>query len=338
MAGCGIRSLRWGVEALASGLPDTPVALTVNDADEARQSLLQRNLQPLTPAPLSLRCLQQPAEVLLRRAYLDQQYFDLIDLDAFGCPNGLLQATLQALAFDGVLLLASTDGRSPTGHDRSAAVRRFGAAARVHPSSWEIALRLQLASLAREAWLLGRGLQPLACFSDGRTFRLAVRLTKRAAPKEEQHLGVLARCDTCGDQSVQMMLRLQGWRACACGAGHGRWAVSGPLWLGALQAPEVIAELIALAHSRPATLSSGGRRLLQRLEADPGVPSTCWSTAELARRLHLAGPPPMRDLVAGLQAAGFHASASGVMAGQLRTDAPLDSLLQICRHQGHKDR
>ena len=338
MAGCGIRSLRWGVEALPAGMAGTSVALTVNDADEARLPLLMRNLHPLTSQPLSLRCLQQPAEVLLRRAYLDQQFFDLIDLDAFGCPNGLLQATLQALAFNGVLLLASTDGRSPTGHDRSAAVRRFGAAARVHPASWEVALRLQLAALAREAWLLGRGLQPLACFSDGRTFRLAVRLTKRAAPKQEQQLGFLARCDACGDQSVQTMLRLQGWRDCACGAGRGRWAVSGPLWLGALQQPDVIAELMSMAARLPQTLSSGGQRLLQRLAHDPGLPATCWSTAELARRLQLPGPPPIRDLITDLQAAGFHASASGVMAGQLRTDAPLDSLLQICRHQGHKDR
>ena len=338
MAGCGIRSLRWGVEALSFGRPGTAVALTVNDADEARQPLLLRNLQPLASAALSLRCSQQPAEVLLRRAYLNQQYFDLIDLDAFGCPNGLLQATLQALAFNGVLLLASTDGRSPTGHDRSAAVRRFGAAARVHPSSWELALRLQLAALAREAWLLGRGLKPLACFSDGRTFRLAVQLTQRAAPKEEQQLGFLARCDACGDQAVQMLLRLQGWRDCACGAGHGRWAVSGPLWLGPLQAPTVITELVSLADHLQDTLSSGGRRLLQRLQHDPGVPSMCWSTAELARRLQLPGPPPIRELVADLQAAGFQACSSGVMAGQLRTDAPLDSLLQICRHQGHKDR
>ena len=339
MAGCGIRALRWGVEALSAGEhPDTAVDLTVNDADEDRQTLLLRNLQPLRSGPISLRCLHQPAEVLLRRAYLDRHHFDLIDLDAFGCPNGLLQATLEVLAWNGVLLLVSTDGRSPTGHDRSAAVRRFGAAARVHPASWELALRLQLAALAREAWLLGRGLQPLACFSDGRTFRLAVRVTKRAAAKEEQQLGFLARCDACGDQAVQTLLQLQGWRACACGAGRGRWAVSGPLWLGPLQAPAVIAELVSLAGSLPETLSSEGRRLLQRLEDDPGVPSTCWSTAELAHRLQLPGPPPIRALVADLQAAGFHAGCSGVMAGQLRTDAPLDSLLQICRHQGQKDR
>ena len=339
MAGCGIRALRWGLEAGSpAGAVCAPITLTVNDADEARASLLRSNLEPLRTAPLALELRQEPAEVLLRRAYLDKQHFDLIDLDAFGSPNALLQAALQALAFNGVLLLASTDGRSPTGHDRSAAVRRFGAAARVHPASWEIALRLQLAALAREAWMLGRGLEPLACFSDGRTFRLAVRLTQRAAAYEERQLGLLARCEVCGDQAQQALLKLQGWRACGCGLGQGRWAVTGPLWLGPLQSPAAISELLALADGLDITLAPAGRRLLQRLQADPGLPVCCWSSAELARRLHLEGPPALRDLVHGLQAEGHQASVSGVMAGQLRTDAPLDSLLQICRQLSREQR
>ena len=115
----------------------------------------------------------------------------------------------------------------PTGHDRPAAIRRFGAAARAHPASWELALRLQLAAIAREAWLLGRGIEPVACFSDGRTFRLAVRLRKRAAAREEAQLGLLARCERCGDQAVQSLLKLSGWRPCACEDGSGRWAVTG---------------------------------------------------------------------------------------------------------------
>ena len=54
-----------------------------------------------------------PAEVLLARAFVEKRFFDLIDLDAFGSPSALIQLVLQVLAFDGVLLLASTDGRPP---------------------------------------------------------------------------------------------------------------------------------------------------------------------------------------------------------------------------------
>ena len=349
MAGCGIRSLRWGLEA--RGMSHQPVELWVNDADQERGPLLAANLEPLHACDgVSLNLSHHPAERLLREAYLEHRFFDLIDLDPFGCPNVLLQSTLQAMRFGGVLLLASTDGRSPTGHDRCAAVRRFGAAARAHPSSWELALRLQLAALAREAWLLGRGLEPLFSFSDGRTFRVAVRMRQRIRSGEEQQLGFLARCDRCGDQAVQAMLDLQGWRPCACTDGCGRWAVSGPLWIGPLQDISQINGLLEISNGLDAALSMGlregqdltlasrSRRMLEGLMADPGQPACCWSTAELSRRLQLKGPPAIEPLVAALQASGHSASVSGVMAGQVRTNAPLGILLRRCSEFDGKDR
>ncbi|EHA63017.1 N2,N2-dimethylguanosine tRNA methyltransferase [Synechococcus sp. WH 8016] len=353
MAGCGIRSLRWALEA--RGASHQPVELWVNDADQERGPLLAANLEPLHACDgVVLNQIHQPAERLLREAYLEHRFFDLIDIDPFGCPNVLLQSTLQAMRFGGVLLLASTDGRSPTGHDRFAAVRRFGAAARAHPSSWELALRLQLAAVAREAWLLGRGLEPLFSFSDGRTFRVAVRMRQRIRSGEEQQLGFVARCERCGDQAVQAMLDLQGWRPCACTDGCGRWAVSGPLWIGPIQNVSAINGLLeisdrldagfnagvsaGLSEGRDQTLAPRSRRMLEGLLADPGQPACCWSTAELSRRFQLKGPPAIEPLVAALRASGYGACVSGVMAGQVRTNAPLGILLRRCAEFGGKDR
>ena len=123
---------------------------------------------------------------------------------------------LEALEFGGILSLASTDGRSPTGHDRPAAIRSLGAAARAHPSSWELALRLQLAVVAKAAWALGRGIRPLFSFSEGRTFRTAVQLLRRPQPREEEQLGLWAYCHRCAEQSQQSLLRVRRWPACAC--------------------------------------------------------------------------------------------------------------------------
>ncbi len=353
MAGCGIRSLRWALEA--RGASHQPVELWVNDADQERGPLLAANLEPLHACDgVVLNQIHQPAERLLREAYLEHRFFDLIDIDPFGCPNVLLQSTLQAMRFGGVLLLASTDGRSPTGHDRFAAVRRFGAAARAHPSSWELALRLQLAAVAREAWLLGRGLEPLFSYSDGRTFRVAVRMRQRIRSGEEQQLGFVARCERCGDQAVQAMLDLQGWRPCACTDGCGRWAVSGPLWIGPIQNVSAINGLLeisdrldagfnagvsaGLSEGQDQTLAPRSRRMLEGLLADPGQPACCWSTAELSRRFQLKGPPAIEPLVAALRASGYGACVSGVMAGQVRTNAPLGILLRRCAEFGGKDR
>ncbi len=317
MAGCGIRALRYGLEGGAT-------AVWANDADPDRLPLLERNLSRL-PAAVERQLGSTTAQQLLAGCLVEGRRFELVDLDAFGCPAALVPLALEAVAFGGVLYLASTDGRSATGHDRRAAVRRFGAAARAHPASWEIALRLQLGLLARTAWAMGRGITPLLGFSEGRAFRTAVRLARHPAAGEEAQLGLVAHCHGCGDQQVQSLLRLGRWRPCACpGAPSGEvppLAVSGPLWIGPLQDSGALTTMLQEAEAGGAHLDRPGRRLLERLRADPATTPRCWPVDAIASRLG-QGPPPLADLVAALTAEGFATAASGVMAGQLRSEAP----------------
>ncbi|SBO44369.1 N2,N2-dimethylguanosine tRNA methyltransferase [Cyanobium sp. NIES-981] len=335
MAGCGVRALRYGLEAGAT-------AVWANDADPARLPLLERNLAAL-PAALALRLSDRQAHLLLADCLLRQERFELVDLDAFGCPAALVPLALEVLAFDGVLYLASTDGRSPTGHDRPAAIRSLGAAARAHPASWELALRLQIGVVARAAWTLGRGITPLFSFSEGRTFRTAIQLRRRPAVREEEQLGLLAHCHGCGEQWTQSLLQLRRWPACGCGespaggapsAAHGSpLAVSGPLWLGPLQDPSRLAamaaeESAAVAAGALPSLGRGGARLWQALSRDAGVPARCWPCAELGRRLG-GGPPRLDALVAALRQDGWTAGPGGVMAGSFRSDAPWRRILEL---------
>ena len=321
MAGCGIRSLRYGLEGSVQ-------AVWANDADGDRLPLLQANLAPLDNR-IDVVATARTAENLLAELALRRDHHELVDLDAFGAPMDLLPAALEAVSLGGALYLASTDGRSATGHDRRAAVRRFGAAARAHPASWELALRLQLGVVARTAWAQGRGIRPLFSFSEGRTFRTAVRVERLLGPREEGLLGLLAHCHGCGDQQVQSLMALGRWPSCLCGS-SGPLAVSGPLWIGPLQDAAVLASMASQAEQSPPTLGAEGARLLARLQADPGLPARCWPTDLIARRLG-GGPPRLGDLVEALRAAGFGASASGVMAAQVRSDAPWPELLEIAR-------
>ena len=126
------------------------------------------------------------------------------------------------------------------------------------------------------------------------------------------------------------MLRLRGWPSCDCPVGCGRWAIHGPLWLGPLQTTDLLRQLMAA----PVATGPATKRLLMRLEQDAGALPTVWSTAEIAKRLRLAGPPATAMVVQALQRGGHDAAISGVMAGQVRTDASLTELLQLCRVLG----
>ena len=322
MAGCGIRGLRYGLEAGASGV-------WVNDGDADRLPLLQANLAPLAARGCRVEATASSAQKLLAGCLLQERRFGLVDLDAFGCPTPLVGAAIEALQFGGVLYLASTDGRSPTGHDRAAALRSLGAAARAHPASWELALRLQIAVVARAAWALGRGVRPLFSFSEGRTFRVALQLQRRAEPQQERWLGLLAHCHGCGEQVSQSLWQLRQWPACGCGAAAPPLAISGPLWLGPLQHGPSLEAMAELAAAVPAPeVAPDSLRLLRRLLADPGLPERCWPLAELGRRLG-GGPPASEALLAALRAEGFTALRSGVMEGCFRCNAPWPRVLEL---------
>ena len=271
------------------------------------------------------------ARDLLAGTLQSRQRFALVDLDAFGSPAALVPLALEAVAPGGILFLTSSDGRAATGHDRSAAVRRLGAAARAHPASWELALRLQLGVVARGAWSLGRDVEPLLSFSEGRTFRTAVRLPRTASAGGEEQLGMVAHCPSCGDQQAQSLLRLRPWAPCLCGSRH--ISVSGPLWIGPLQHPPTLLAMVEQASMAPASLSKPAKRLLDRLVSDPGHPARCWPTGLIG---HCLGQdtPSLGGLTQALQRAGFFAVGSGIMPSQVRSDAPWSLILATAKEMG----
>ena len=336
MAGCGIRALRWGLEAAL-----TPIELKsslkgfeiwVNDADFVRSSLIERNMKSLLEKEITLVLKSDLAEVLLAKAFIDKCFFDFVDLDCFGSPNHLIQPVIKALAFDGILMLSSADARSPTGHDRLAAIRSLSASARTHPAAWEIAIRMQIASVARQAWLLGHGIEPLASFSDGgRTFRICVRLKKGLSEQEETQIGFVARCEKCGAQSAQPLVKLRDWENCNCQNGKKSLAINGPLWLGPLQSENFLVKTTKLQKELSIPIHESSKKFIDRLKLDNGLPLFSWSSNELARRVPLDSPPPLEFWIKSLKAEGYNASRSAVVPGHFRTDAAVGELLRICK-------
>ena len=59
-------------------------------------------------------------------------------------------------------------------------------------------------------------------------------------------------------------------------------------------------QLLALEEPASVLLAPASRRLLQRLQADDGLPAEASDVADLARQLQ-GGPPKLKDLVARLQ-------------------------------------
>lgn len=113
MCGCGIRSLRYLMEAKAD-------FVLANDANDEHRRVILDNLKRVDRGFGDERkwvVTHLDANRVLSECYLQKDFFDLIDIDSFGSDISLfLRSAMNTLSFDGLLYVTSTDGHSSGGH------------------------------------------------------------------------------------------------------------------------------------------------------------------------------------------------------------------------------
>lgn len=112
LCGCGIRSLRYLVEAEAD-------FVLANDANDECRDVICRNLSRVPRGSgddSRWTVTHSDANRIMTECYLQRDFFDLIDIDSFGSDSSFLRSAINALRFDGLLYVTSTDGYSSGGH------------------------------------------------------------------------------------------------------------------------------------------------------------------------------------------------------------------------------
>lgn len=112
LCGCGIRSLRYLVEAEAD-------FVLANDANDECRDVICRNLSKVgrgSEDEPRWTVMHTDANRVMTECYLERDFFDLIDIDSFGSDSTFLRSAVNALRFDGLLYVTSTDGYSSGGH------------------------------------------------------------------------------------------------------------------------------------------------------------------------------------------------------------------------------
>jgi tRNA (guanine26-N2/guanine27-N2)-dimethyltransferase len=324
MTGCGVRSLRYAIEAGAD-------FVWANDANPDIHDLLQQNLAGQLPTSQ-----YQITHLSAQRVFYDcacrEDYYDVVDVDAFGSPATYLGACLQATKWGGLIYLTSTDGRSISGHFPDQSLQQLGGYARSHPAIHEQALRLLLGSLHQQATFQGWGIQPIVSLYQGQTYRVMVRLQ----PQQRWHeadFGWLGYCHHCGHYQTV------GWRElgrsrCPEHVDPVPLVISGPLWLGALHDRPFVQRMGDLATQWGWTARAA---LLQILAAEADLPPYYFTLGEIGRRGKLDIPGRDR-LLQALQAQGYAASPTHMTPEAIKTTAPFRVCVAVAQEesQPHK--
>ncbi|MEL6776747.1 MAG: tRNA (guanine-N1)-methyltransferase [Cyanobacteria bacterium J06597_16] len=352
MTGCGVRPLRYALEAQAD-------YVWANEGNHDLYPLLSKNLGDSLPAT-RYRITHQNANAVFFDCYQRQDFYDLIDIDGFGSPMPTLSTALWAVKLGGLLYLTSTDGRATSGHAPNKSLQTYGAYARAHPAVHEQGLRLLIGAAIQQAAARGLGAQPVFSFYNGEVNRVMVRITQKAQWKQA-HYGFLAYCHGCGQfQTV-------GWKklarvACVCPAANSsslsetvetrqgenppvsrpvtnrpvtnRPVISGPMWLGPLHNHQALEDMrqIAIAHQTSHTPYQQRwkqtQALLETMQAEATLPPYYYPLAEIGRRGKM-DIPPRDELIAQIRQSGFQASRTHLSEQAIKTDCPLATVTAI---------
>ncbi len=316
MTGCGIRVLRYAIEAGAD-------RIWANDGDPDIRDVLTQNLAVLEPD--RVRITHDNVNRVFWQCAIDRDYYDLIDIDSFGNPAEFLANCLQAVRHGGLIYLTSTDGRAISGHFPQDSLRLYGTYTRSTPSVQEHALRILIGSLAQQGAMQGLTVTPVFSLYAGALYRVMVRVTKKV-PNLERHHGFVAYCPHCGDYQLPTWRDLS--RAqCPHHDSPMPMALVGPLWTGSLHDRAFLSQMMTIAPD----LDLGDQiPFLTLLRDESDLPPYYFPLGEIGRRGKL--DIPKRDrLLEALRSQGFTACETHLSSTAIKTNASIAQIVTIAR-------
>jgi tRNA (guanine26-N2/guanine27-N2)-dimethyltransferase len=245
----GVRGIRY---ALEGGVEE----VSFNDRNVEALQLAQKNAE--------LNQVKGKFLNLDARAAMLEGKYDFIDVDPFGTPAPFLVDSTWAIKRNGILGITATDLTALEGAAPKACRRKYGALNEGLTPSKEVGLRILVGSLIKSAAIAERTIEPLLCYYSDHYIRLFVKVISGAKRADGglESLGCVAECPSClyavtSDQPIRTCPR--------CG---GRMKVAGPLWLGRLNEPSLLGQILKEANSLE--LPSIGRivSLMTKLEKE----------------------------------------------------------------------
>ena len=221
---------------------------------------------------------------------LQDRKYDWIDIDPFGTPAPYLEAALEGLSDGGILGVAATDTAVLCGAKPSICKKRYGAVSMRRVAAKEVGVRILLSRIHNIASEMGKGIEPLLCYSEGHHLRVFVRLGER----KDITLKWITKDMRIVDREEK--------------------DAGGPLWVRKIIKAELIPE------SQDGVLG----RLLETLREEANGPPGLHDINDIAKAAGIGQTPQRNKIVESIRKLGSFASSSVFSPLGIKTDAPED--------------
>lgn len=272
LAASGIRGIRLAIEAdFNVEFCDTSALATETIATNLNLNGIKSKIHNL---PVE--------ELLLKKKY------DGIDIDPFGTPAPYIEAALKGLNDNGILGISATDTAVLCGAKPSICLKRYSAMSMKRVAAKEIGIRILLARIHNLASSMGKGIEPLLCYSEGHHLRAFVKVTT----KNEVSLKWISPKMEIIDEEVD--------------------GAAGPLWT----------ERIIQTKMIPDDCEGLLGRFFDILREEADGPPGLYDINDMAREVGIGQTPRRIKIVKALQNLGYFASSSVFSPLGVKTTAP----------------
>ncbi|MBI5036616.1 hypothetical protein HZC09_04705 [Candidatus Micrarchaeota archaeon] len=235
---------------------------------------------------------------------------DVVEVDPFGTPAPFMAHALELLGDKGLLSVTATDLATLCGRNSKPVERRYRAETLYLEYSHEIALRIILGKIVREANARGFKAKPLFSFYRDHYVKFFVLVEKE---KQKQELGFVSHCFKCGN-------RVEGKKA-KCYCGH-TFKHAGPLWVGETSDLDIVE---AMAQK---TENEKTKKFLETIANEQFFPPYFFDVHKTVKR---TGTPvkPMADYLGKLKEKGFKAERTHYAPTAFKTNASFKDVLSV---------
>ncbi len=310
LAASGLRGLRYALET------GVPLALEMNDWNPVAARTLEENAKMNgVEAKVTRRNLA---------ALLQEQVWDVVELDPFGSPAPFLDGATRAVRDGGLLGVTATDTTGLAGVFPRVCRRRYDAEPMHGELGHEVALRILAGSVARQAAKHEVAFTPIFSHATDHYYRITLQ-ARRGAQRADaalESVGHLISCPACGHRSFSEE------RSCPeCG---GPVRVAGPLWTGPML--DVATTDAMQAKVPTATLARWRetRHLLNVLSGEARAPPLYYDIHKAGERLKV-GSPSTAKVVGALAQMGRVAWSVHFNRLAIRTDATAKEMNEAVR-------
>ncbi|SCW04241.1 LAFE_0H09186g1_1 [Lachancea fermentati] len=348
LSATGLRAIRYAHE-----IPHTK-EIIANDLLPEAVEAIKRNIA-YNKVDDIVKANQDDANVLMYRNKAANKKYHVIDLDPYGTATPFIDAAIQNIEEDGLMLVTCTDLSvlAGNGYPEKCFALYGGVNMAGHDATHESALRLVLNLLGQSAAKYKKSIEPLLSLSIDFYVRVFVKVrTNPTEVKNLQHNTMITyMCSGCGSYHNQDLGRqserqskkgnpyvkyslAQGPpvdRRCGfCGGAH---HITGPMYAGPLHNREFIDKVLEINKNVHTDEVYGTRKRIEGMLtlAKNELDAPFYFTPNRVSSILKFQVPSLKTVVAGLGSLGFECSLTHAQPSSLKTDAPWSAIWYVMK-------